>query len=81
MEAAMKCVVCKHGETKPGRTTVTLERNGAALVVRGVPAQVCENCGEAYVDEAVTRALLQAAREALHNGVQVDIREFAPASA
>ena len=43
----MKCVVCKLGETRPGQTTVTLERQGAALVVRSVPAQVCENCGEA----------------------------------
>lgn len=73
----MKCVVCKLGETSPGQTTVTLEREGAALVVRKVPAQICENCGEAYVDAAVTRRLLQAAQEALRAGVQVDVREFA----
>lgn len=73
----MKCVVCKRGETHEGQTTVTLEREGAALVVRKVPAQVCENCGEAYVDSAVTRRLLAAAREALRAGVEVDIREFA----
>ncbi len=23
----MKCVICKHGETKPGLVTVTLERD------------------------------------------------------
>ncbi|MCI0353865.1 MAG: type II toxin-antitoxin system MqsA family antitoxin [Acidobacteria bacterium] len=73
----MKCVVCKLGETSPGQTTVTLEREGAALVVRKVPAQICENCGEAYVDAAVTRRLLQAAQEALRAGGQVDVREFA----
>lgn len=33
----MKCVVCKRGETREGRTTVTLELDGAALVVREVP--------------------------------------------
>jgi YgiT-type zinc finger domain-containing protein len=73
----MKCVVCKTGETREGTTTVTLERNGAALVVRKVPAQVCQNCGEAYVSAEVTRSLLQSAREALRDGVEVDIREFA----
>lgn len=73
----MKCVVCKLGKTRAGHTTVTLERDGAALVVRSVPALVCENCGEAYVDAAVTRRLLQAAQEALRAGVQVDVREFA----
>ncbi len=49
---------------------------GAALVVRKVPAQICDNCGEAYVSAEVTRSLLQSAREALRAGVEVDIREF-----
>ncbi len=73
----MKCVVCKSGETREGHTTVTLERDATALVVRKVPAQVCDNCGEAYVSAEVTRRLLQSAREALRAGVEVDIREFA----
>jgi YgiT-type zinc finger domain-containing protein len=72
----MKCVVCKHGETRPGKTTVTLERGGVTLVVKGVPAQICDNCGEAYVDEEVTRQLLVTADESLRAGVQVDVREF-----
>jgi YgiT-type zinc finger domain-containing protein len=66
----MKCVVCKLGESREGLTTVTRERDGAALVVRKVPAQVCHNCGEAYVTAEVTRRLLQSAREALRAGVE-----------
>jgi len=77
----MKCVVCKHGETRPGHTTVTLERGGGALVIRKVPAEICENCGEAYVSAEVTRSLLESARETLRAGVEVDIREFAAISA
>ncbi len=76
----MKCVVCKHGETREGYTTVTLERNGAALVVRKVPAQVCGNCGEAYVSAEVTRSLLASASETLRAGVELHIRDFAAAS-
>jgi YgiT-type zinc finger domain-containing protein len=76
----MKCVVCKHGKTQPGKTTVTLERNGATLVVKSVPARICDNCGEAYVDEAITRRLLETAEQALRAGVQVDVREFAAAT-
>jgi YgiT-type zinc finger domain-containing protein len=76
----MKCVVCKHGETRPGHTTVTLERNGAALVVRKVPAEVCGNCGEAYVSAQVTRSLLGSASQTLRAGVEVDIRDFAAVS-
>lgn len=76
----MRCAVCKHGETRPGYTTVTLERGGGALVVRKVPAEICENCGEAYVSAGVTRSLLASARETLRAGVEVDIREFAATS-
>ena len=75
----MTCVVCKMGETRAGKTTVTLERGGMTLVFKGVPAEVCGNCGEAYVDEATTRSLLRDADEAATSGVQVDIREFAAA--
>jgi YgiT-type zinc finger domain-containing protein len=76
----MICVVCKVGKTRPGRTTVTLERAAMTLVFKGVPAQVCSNCGESYVDQATTRRLLQEAEEAAGCGVQVDIRKFAGAA-
>jgi len=76
----MTCVVCRTGQTRPGRTTVTLERAAMTLVFKGVPAQVCRNCGEAYVDQETTRRLLQDAEEAAGSGVQVDIREFAGAA-
>ena len=73
----MKCLICRSGETQPGMTTVTLERGSTTLVFKRVPAQVCENCGEAYVDEDITRQVMQTAKDAARAGVQVDIREFA----
>jgi len=76
----MKCVICKRGEARPGKTTVTLERGGATLVVKGVPARVCGNCGEAYVDQEITRRLFETAEKALRAGVQVDVREFTTAN-
>lgn len=75
----MKCMACKQADTQPGTTTVTLERNGATLVFKDVPAEVCPNCGEDYVDEAVTRALMQSAEDMVASGAQVDIRKYAAA--
>jgi YgiT-type zinc finger domain-containing protein len=75
----MKCVVCKQSETRPGATTVTLERDGLILVVRHVPAQVCPNCGEDYVDEQVAGQLLETAEQVLSAGAQVDIRNYVAA--
>jgi YgiT-type zinc finger domain-containing protein len=78
-KAAVKCVICKNGHTKKGTSTVTLERAGTRLVIKGVPARVCANCGEEYVDDRVTGRLLRDAEKAVRAGVQVEIREYAAA--
>ncbi|NOT00863.1 MAG: type II toxin-antitoxin system MqsA family antitoxin [Phycisphaerales bacterium] len=75
----MKCTICKSGELQAGRTTVTLERGGLTLIVKSVPADVCPNCGEEYVGEAVTARLLAVADEAARAGVKVEVREFVAA--
>jgi hypothetical protein len=46
------------------------------LVCKGVPAQICQSCGEEYVDEATTAALLHTAEEAARVGVRVEVREY-----
>jgi YgiT-type zinc finger domain-containing protein len=72
----MKCVICKNGETRPGNATVTLEREGTTLVIKGVPADVCANCGEEYVDERITARLLKTAKEAAGSCAEVGVREY-----
>lgn len=72
----MKCVICKNGQTKPGRATVTLERQDTTLVVKNVPAEVCSNCGEEYVDEKAASRLLKTAEDVAQRGVQVDVRSY-----
>lgn len=76
----MKCIVCHHGETHPGTTTVTFHRTGQTVVVNEVPAEVFENCGEAYVAEDVTEKVLEIAAEARKAQAQVLVRDFAPAA-
>ncbi|MCC7163595.1 MAG: type II toxin-antitoxin system MqsA family antitoxin [Anaerolineae bacterium] len=75
----MKCVICRQADVQPGWATVTLERDGLTLVFKRVPARVCPNCGEEYLDESVTARLLQNAEELARAGAQVDIREYVPA--
>ena len=75
----MKCVICKQGETQPGKVTMTLERGNMTLVIKNVPARVCQNCGEAYIDETTSADLLMDAENALQSGVQVEVREFVAA--
>jgi YgiT-type zinc finger domain-containing protein len=75
------CVVCHNGETRPGTTTVAFHREGRTLVVNEVPAQVCENCGEAYVDEQTTDRLLEIAAEARRDQATVLVRDYGSAAA
>ncbi len=76
----MRCLICKHGETKEETTTVTLERGSSTIVFKEVPALICDNCGEKYIDEYTTKDLLSKARELAKSGVEVDIRKYETAA-
>ena len=75
----MRCGICKLGDTQPGAATITLERGQTTLVVKAVPAQICENCGEIYLDEAISAQVLREAEAAVQSGVQVDVRTYVAA--
>jgi hypothetical protein len=56
---------------------MTLEHDTTTVVFKNVPAEVCQTCGEAYLDAATTRHLLHIVEEAARVGVQVDVRSYA----
>ncbi len=72
----MKCPICKQGETASGKATVTLERGDLTLVVKELPAQICDNCAEEYVDEKVAAQLLSEAEESVRTGSEVNVRHY-----
>lgn len=73
----MRCVLCKQGETSPGQVTVTLQRRETTVIFKGVPADVCENCGEYYLSEKVARQIMRRAEESAESGAEVEILRFA----
>ena len=75
----MKCVICKVGETRPGKATVTLERERTTLVIKNIPADICVNCGEEYVNTETSELLLGIAGESVRSGVHVSVRDYAAA--
>ena len=72
----MTCVICKQGQTAPGTTRMAVERGATVLVVRGVPAQVCDNCGEACLGADAVERLHEMLAVAARGGVQVEVREY-----
>ncbi len=73
----MICVICKHGESKPGTTTVTLQRGETIVVLKGVPADICDNCGEYTLSKSVTERIMARAEDAVRNGAEIEIIRYA----
>jgi YgiT-type zinc finger domain-containing protein len=80
-DGEVMCLVCHNGQSRPGTTTVAFHRDGCTLVVDEVPAEVCENCGEAYVDEETTQRVFEIAAEARRDQATVLVRAYASAAA
>ncbi len=73
----MKCAICKTGHTQPGTTTVTLQRGKTVVVIRDVPADICEDCGEYYLSEPIARRVYADADETARRDVEVEIQRYA----
>jgi hypothetical protein len=53
-----------------------LERNESILVFKQVPADICDNCGEVYLESEINQALLSQAEKELQRGVFLEMVNF-----
>jgi YgiT-type zinc finger domain-containing protein len=51
-----RCDLCG-GELKPGKTTLEIWRGEELLVIKDVPADVCQQCSEAYISAHISERL------------------------
>ena len=73
----MDCLICKCGHTRPGVATVTLQRGESTIIVKQVPADVCDDCEEYYLSEEVAAEVLKRAERAVAEGAEVEILRYA----
>lgn len=73
----MNCVICKTGQLLEGRATVTLQHGETTVVIKDVPAQVCDNCGEYYLSTEMSRQVLAMAESAVSTGAEVEVLRWA----
>lgn len=74
---AMKCVICKIGELHDGHTNVVHARGTHVVVIENVPAQICDTCGEYYLDENAAQTVYDQAEKALASGHPYEVLKFA----
>jgi YgiT-type zinc finger domain-containing protein len=76
-ESLMHCAICRSGDLRSGKATVTLTRGRTTVVIRETPADICQDCGEYYLSESVTREVLARAHEAASRNAEVEILSYA----
>jgi len=67
-----KCAICG-GRKARGKTLFATEVGRGILVVRNVPALVCGQCGEEWLDDSVVARLEALANDARARGVQLEV--------
>ena len=72
----MKCSLCKNGDASSGKVTVTLNRENSIIIIKEVPAQICNNCGDYFLSSEVTKSVLSIAENAVKKGVEVEILKY-----
>ncbi len=73
----MSCVICKTGKTFEGKVTVVLEREKSIIIIKEVPAMVCDNCSEYYLSEEVAKKVYLMAEESVKHHAEVEIFRYA----
>jgi YgiT-type zinc finger domain-containing protein len=70
-------MICKFSQIEEGKVTVTLQRGETVVIIKDVPANICKNCGEYYLDEIVTNRVFAQAEEAANRHAELEILRYA----
>jgi len=72
-----RCPLCG-GEKKDGVTTYTVDLGSGVVVVRNVPAKVCSQCGEEWIESGVAKELEKIINAARQSQSQLEVLSFQP---
>jgi YgiT-type zinc finger domain-containing protein len=71
------CPACQRGHLVRGTTTATFEAGGTTVVIRNVPADVCDACGEGAFDPLTSDRLVALAESAAGwSGAPIQICDY-----
>ncbi|NEX21263.1 type II toxin-antitoxin system MqsA family antitoxin [Thiorhodococcus mannitoliphagus] len=70
------CPLCCGGDQRQGSTTFTADLGFGVVVVRHVPAQICDQCGEEWLHDDIAETLEAIVADAHARHSLVDVREW-----
>ena len=76
----MNCPLCR-GEMAEGKTNLPYEiGEDRLIVIKGVPATICKQCGDFFIDIAVARSVERILATAQRDGVTLGFLEYREAA-
>jgi YgiT-type zinc finger domain-containing protein len=77
----MTCPICGADELRPGKTIFAADVDGTVVVVRDVPADICDVCGEEFIDDKTAADLERSVVDARSGGTETLVRHHEAAGA
>ncbi|MEA3361282.1 MAG: type II toxin-antitoxin system MqsA family antitoxin [Thermodesulfobacteriota bacterium] len=72
----MFCALCK-GKIKNGRVNFPVDVGNNFILIKDVPALVCEQCGEYFLEDDVAGVIEEIINDAKSSNVEFEILKFA----
>ena len=72
---AMRCPLCG-GDCRHGKTTFTVDLGFGVVVIREVPAIVCEQCGADWIDDDVSETLEILVMDARQKHAMIEVANY-----
>jgi YgiT-type zinc finger domain-containing protein len=69
----MICTACKTGSLQPGTTVIPYVSETVNILVKEVPAMVCDQCGAWYVEPEILESVRQMIQEEKDSGHLVSV--------
>ena len=74
------CMYCKCDTVRPGITTHVVNYKGCIIIVKNVPCEECEQCGEKYYTNEVAERLEQIVNMAKQLMQEIAIMDYTKAA-
>ncbi|MBC7076588.1 MAG: type II toxin-antitoxin system MqsA family antitoxin [Syntrophomonadaceae bacterium] len=71
----MKCVMCKSKLAKSSVNHI-VDYNGRIIIIKNVPANVCGQCGEYYIDNDTAMRLEEVVSDLLNNKAEILVLNY-----
>jgi len=75
MEKKGLCPVCL-GKKREGTTTFVVELGSGVIVVRHVPALLCDQCGMEWIEDATAEVIEKIVNELRQKGSAIEVKEY-----